>query len=217
MVLKPYRNRGVTLLELLVSIALSGVVITLAMSFWKDAGHAIHLNRGKRDAQFQSQMLFYALKENLLAGMGVIYLSPQKLVLVNGYHHRMEYVWQDSTLTVNGKKLSTPVKLFSVIAKGPVHPLASGSDHILIANWDLDSLDNNADGLVDQEELDRDRNGNLDGKETRFVANYELTFVYSHENLIDTLKAVIHPRNHVNSQLLKDSIATEDFNFNTAF
>lgn len=205
MVLKHHRNVGVTLLELLVAIALSGIVATLAMSFWKDAGHAIHLSRGNRDLRFQFQAVFSSLRENLLSGKAVLKVAPQQIELVNANNRRWQYSLQDSTLTINQKKFPGAVTLFSVIASGPNHPLAEGSNHLLVEHWNLDSLDNNADGIIDQDELDRDQSGSLSVGETRFVATYQITMAFLYENFPDTLRAIVHPRNHSSAQEIQDT------------
>jgi prepilin-type N-terminal cleavage/methylation domain-containing protein len=194
----PKRNeQGVTLLELLVAIALSGLVAAMATAFFRDAGHAARQIQGHRESDFQSQVFFSSLCENLLAGAGVLSLGPGRLVLLNGHNRKVEYRWDDSTLMVNGHPLGFRVGAFTMEPEGPERPAPSDAFHVMDASWDLDSLDEDRDGRIDFRELDRDHSDDLNLPETRFVAKYKLALTVIERNIPTTLTAVIHPRNHL--------------------
>jgi len=198
-------NRGVTLLELIMALALTGLVAAMAVAFWKDAGNAARLTKGRMEAGFQAQALFTSLCENLLAGGGVLSVGPNDLVLVNAHKRRLEYKWSDSTLSVNGKPLGIRIGLFEVAAIGPERPVPEGSSLAAAPSWDLDSLDDDRDGHIDFQELDRNRSGELDLDECRFVASYRITLTIVDGNIPKTLTGLVHPRNHANSQTARDA------------
>jgi prepilin-type N-terminal cleavage/methylation domain-containing protein len=207
-------NRGVTLIELVVSMALSVLVAAMALAFFKDAGNAARLSRGRREAGFQAQALFSSLSENLLAGSGVLRVGEGRLVLLNGRDLRVEYKKEDSTLSVNGKALGLRVGEFLIEPMGPSRPDRNAMGGLGEQPWDLDSLDQDRDGLIGFSELDRDRNGELDEEECRFVALFRVTLTIVDQNLPMTQVGIVHPRNHFPALTGKDletSVKSEDF------
>ena len=191
------RERGVTLIELLLAVALSSFVVAMVFAFFKDAGFAAHLIRGHRNTGFRSQALFGSLCENVLAGGGVIEVGERSLTLLNSQDQKMEYRWEDSSVFVNGQAVDIRVADMQVEATGPDRPNGDGWASERSAPWDLDSLDQDRDGHIDFHELDQNHSDDLDQQECRFVARYRLTLTVIDQGLPMTLTAVIHPRNHV--------------------
>jgi prepilin-type N-terminal cleavage/methylation domain-containing protein len=189
------RQRGVTLIELIMALSLSALVVGMAMGLFRDVGFAARLGAGRRDAGTQAQALFASLADNLMTGGGIMRLAPDRLELLNLRNRRIEYHWQDSTLTANGKTWAFRLASLEAVPSGPRRPdwkAFSGS-----LPWDLDSLDGNRDGAIDFEELDRDRNGELDPEESRYIATIRLTLTTVYRGVTAVQTCVVHPRNRV--------------------
>lgn len=195
---------GLTMVELMVAVALSGVVAALAMALFKDVGSALYRAQGRERETFQDQALFSALSENLIAGGGILRLAPGELDLLNRSGQKVAYKWEDSTLTINGKAWSMRVSEFKLEPAGPSLLVREGMDWRRIADPALDTLDGNRDGLIDAEELDRDRNGILETWECRYISQIRITFTTLLKGLPVTQTCLIHPRNHAQSQSLAD-------------
>lgn len=198
-------SRGVTLLELLVALSLTGLVATMAVAFWRDAGNAARLAKGRMDAGFRAQALFNSLCENLLAGGGVTYVGPGSLTLINGHKVKLEYGLKDSILSVNGKPTGMRVGVFEVEPMGPDRPFQEGSGQRWVESWDLDSLDSDRDGHIDFQELDKDRSGDLDLDECRFVAKYRVSLTVVERNVPLSQTGIVHPRNHATRKSLEEA------------
>ncbi len=190
-------ERGVTLLELIVSIALSSLVAAMAFAFFKDAGKVSRLTQDRRDAGFESSTVFNSLCDNLLAGKGVLELGKDKLVLVNSGDVQLDYHWADSTLTINSKQYDFRLSDMQIVPIGPDRPKSKGGTLDGTLPWDLDSLDSDRDGHLDFKELDHNRDGILDPEEGRLVALFHVTLIIVDHGVPMTLDAVIHPRNHL--------------------
>ncbi|MDB5105826.1 MAG: hypothetical protein JWP91_3515 [Fibrobacteres bacterium] len=188
-------NAGVTLIELLVGISLSTVVVGMVLALFKDAGFAARLGAGRRDAGFQAQAMFASLSENLMTGGGILRLGPGHLEILNLRNRRMDYRWEDSTLKANGKTWNFRLGSLEVIPEGPSRPEAK--DFGVETPWDLDSLDGDRDGLIGFAELDRDRSGELEADECRYIARITLRMTTIFHDVPNTQVCVIHPRNRV--------------------
>lgn len=191
----PGGSPGVTLIELLIAISLSAMIVGMAMALFKDAGTAARLGRNRRDAAFQAQAMFVSLSNNLMAGRGILRLGPGRLDVLNARNRRVEYAWEDSTLTVNGKPWNFRLASLAVEPEGPMRPDWKGFAGE--SPWDLDSLDGNRDGAIDFEELDRDRSGQLEPEECRFIARIRITLITVNRGVTATQTCVVHPRNRV--------------------
>lgn len=190
-------QRGVTLIELMVAIAMSTVIVLLAYGLLKDAGFAARLLTGKRGAAFEAQAAFASMADNLMSGGGIISLAPDRAEVLNRRNRRVTYAQVDSSLTVNGVAWKFKLASFRLEATGPIRPdwqAFSGS-----LPWELDSLDSDRDGRLDFEELDRDRNGELDPVESRFIASIRLTLIADQKGIPIVQTCLIHPRNRVPS------------------
>jgi hypothetical protein len=186
---------GVTLIELVIAVSLSTVVIGLALALFKDAGMAARLGGNRRDAAFRAQALFTSLSGNLMTGGGILRLGPGSLQILNTRNRRVDYQWGDSVLTANGKTWNFRLASLEVSPAGPMRP--ERRDFSGTADWDLDSLDGNRDGVIDFQELDRDRNGELDSEESRFIAVIELTMTTLDRGVAFTQTCRVHPRNRM--------------------
>lgn len=190
-------NRGLTLIELLVAISLSALVGTLAMGLFKNAGHALKLSNSRLTVGSLAQAQFSSLSENLLAGGGLLFLGENRLILLNAHQRKIEYQWQDSILSLNGKPLPLRLGLLKIEPEGPNRPLKSDWNNSLDTPWTLDSLDQDRDGKIDFKELDRDGNGELDAEECLYVGRTTITMTIVDQNILYTQSVAVHPRNHL--------------------
>jgi prepilin-type N-terminal cleavage/methylation domain-containing protein len=188
-------QRGVTLVELLMAVAMSTVVILLAYGLLKDVGFATRLLTGKRGTAFEAQAAFASMADNLMTGGGILALGPDKADVLNRRNRRVTYAWGDSALTVNGVAWKFRMSSLRLEASGPTRPdwkAFSGG-----MPWELDSLDSDRDGRLAFDELDRDRNGELDPEESRFIASIRITLIADHKGIPLVQTCLIHPRNRV--------------------
>lgn len=189
---------GVTLVELLMAISMSTLVIGMALALFKDMGFAARLSQDRRDAGFQARAFFGSMSQNLMTGGGILGIAPGRLDLLNVGNRRVEYLWVDSSLTVNGKEMEFRVASLEVEPFGPIRP--GREDGFSAAGaWDLDSLDGNRDGTLDFSELDRDRDGELNPEEGRYIARIRLTLTVMVRGLPMRQTCIVHPRNRISS------------------
>jgi hypothetical protein len=192
-----------TLVELLIALAMSSVVLLLAMGLFRDVGFAARLAGGKRDAAFEAQAAFSALSDNLMEGGGILKLGPGEAELLNRRNRRVTYAWDDSVLKANGKAYRFRLASLEAVPSGPVKPAWQAFSAAL--PWELDSLDADGDGRIDFEELDRDRSGFLDAEECRFVASIRVTLTAEFRGEPLVLTALVHPRNRVPARVGEDA------------
>ena len=190
------RSRGLTLIELVVAIGLGGMVTAMALALFRDVASTYGLMQSRRQEALRAQALVGAMADNLLAGGGIVRLGPGRLVLVNPGGQRVDYQWQDSTLTVNGKTWPLSLASLELDAEGPDCLVRRGLHWERIADHALDTLDGDQDGRIEFRELDRDMSGDLDARECRFVARVRVTLTAVIRGAPVTLRATLHPRNH---------------------
>lgn len=186
---------GVTLIELIIAISLSVLVVGMGLALFKDVGFAARLGSGRRDAAFQAQAAFSTLSNNLMSGGGILRIGPDRLEILNRNNLRMDYRWEDSTLTLNGKKFLFRLASLEIKPEGPSRPKAR--DFSVQAAWDLDSLDGDRDGRIDFDELDRDRSGELEPEECRFIGTISINMKTVFRDLLSEQTTSVHPRNRV--------------------
>jgi prepilin-type N-terminal cleavage/methylation domain-containing protein len=192
---RPQGDSGVTLIELLLALALSTVVVGMSLALFKDAGFAARLGAQRRDAGFQAHAAFAALTGSLMTGGGILQVGPDRLDILNRANRRLDYGWQDSTLSLNGKAFGFRLASLEVVPEGPQRPEPKGFAADL--PWDLDSLDGDRDGRIGFEELDRDRSGRLEPEECRFIAHITVTMTTVFKDVPMVQTCVVHPRNRV--------------------
>ncbi len=200
MVLK--NEKGMTLLEILISIALSTMVIALALATFKDVNHAARKNMNWNRNGMDAQSFFKAFTNNIMLGQGVISCSEKSITLLNLHGDTLRYQWEDSTLTINEKSLPQKagemmVGEMKVKPMGPEKPSPEFLAKEGNGYWDLDSLDSDKNGQIDFDELDRNRDGILDGIETRYIALFHIEFTTVEDDIPFTQRATVHPRNHI--------------------
>jgi hypothetical protein len=188
-------NSGVTLVELLIAISLSVLVVGMGLALFKDVGNAARLGSGRRDAAFQAQAAFTTLSNSLMSGGGIIRIGPDRLEILSRANRRMDYRWEDSTLSLNGNKFPFRLASLEIKPEGPARPEAR--DFSIQPAWDLDSLDGDRDGRIDFDELDRDRSGELEPEECRFIGRISLEMKIVFRDLITVQTTSVHPRNRV--------------------
>lgn len=189
-------QRGVSLVELLMAIGMSTLVIGMALALFKDMGFAARLTQDRRDAGFQARAFFGGLSRNIMTGGGILGIGPGRLELLNVRNRRVEYLLTDSVLTVNGHAWGFRVASLDIEPWGPMRPEKDGGFSVP-EPWDLDSLDGNRDGTLDFSELDRDRSGDLDPEEVRYLSRIRLTLTIIDRGLPLTQTCIVHPRNRL--------------------
>ena len=130
-----------------------------------------------------------------MTGGGILHLGPGRLDILNLRNRRMDYRWRDSSLTVNDRTMDFRLASLEAAPQGPRRPDWKGFGGE--APWDLDSLDGNGDGAIDFGELDRDRSGELEPEECRFIASITLTMTTMDRGVPITQTCIVHPRNRV--------------------
>lgn len=194
MALKP--QSGLSLIELVAALSLSALVLALGLALFKDVGAAATLVRGARDESVEARAAFSSLCDNLLAGGGMLSLAPGRVRLLNRAGARVEYAWSDSTLTVDGRPSRLRIASLEIVPNGPVLPDdASGSSRERMEYAEADSLDDDGDGAIDFDEMDRDRSGELEPWECRWVASVTVRMSTVRSGTVSVLAATVHPRN----------------------
>ena len=186
---------GVTLVELLVAISLSVLVVGMGLALFKDVGLAARLGSGRRDAAFQAQTAFTTLSNSLMSGGGILRIGPDRLEILSRNNRRMDYRWEDSTLSLNGNKFAFRLASLEIRPEGPERP--EPRDFTIQPAWDLDSLDGDRDGRIDFDELDRDRSGELEPEECRFIGRISIEMKIVFRDLLSVQTMSVHPRNRV--------------------
>lgn len=187
---------GLSLIELVAALSLSALVLALGMALYRDVGAAVSLVRGTRDDAFEARVVFSSLCDNLLAGGGLLSLGPERVRLLNRAGSRVEYAWSDSTLTVDGKPYGLRIASLEIVPAGPVLPDEDVSARERMEYAEADSLDDDRDGAIDFEEMDRDRSGELEPWECRWVARVDVRLSTVRSGTVTVLAGTVHPRNH---------------------
>lgn len=206
MALKPARSQaaalpgrtqaGVSLIELVVAFSLSSLVVGMGMALYKDVGIAARLVRGGSADALQTRVFFNSLSDNLMGGGGLLSLEPGRLRLLNQRGQKVEYAWEDSAVSVNGKPWGFKLASLEVQPFGPALPKGEEWTRERMELAEADSLDEDRDGVIDMDELDRDRSGDLDPLECRYVARVTLKLETVREGTVTTHQGTVHPRNH---------------------
>ncbi len=186
---------GVSLIELLIAISLSVLVVGMGLALFKDVGTAARLGSGRRDAAFQAQAAFTTLSNSLMSGGGILKIGPDRLEILNRNNRRLDYRWEDSTLSLNGKSFAFRLASLEIKPEGPARP--EPADFSSLPAWDLDSLDGDRDGRIDFDEMDRDRSGELEPEECRFVGRISIEMKIVFRDVIMVQSTSVHPRNRV--------------------
>jgi hypothetical protein len=189
-------ERGVSLIELVVALSLSALVVGMGLALYKDVGRAASLAGAGRDEAFRTRVFFNSLCDNLMAGGGLLAVEPGRLRLLSSAGKPVDYRWEDSVLTVNGKSQAFRLAALEVVPWGPSLPSGEEWSRERTEFAEVDSLDDDRDGLVDFDELDRDRSGELDPYECRYVARVAVRMQTVHQGTLATLQGAVHPRNH---------------------
>ena len=193
MALKP--QSGLSLIELVAALSLSAMVLALGMALYRDVGAAASQLRGNRDEAFEARVVFSSLCDNLLAGGGLLSLGPERVRLLNRAGARVEYAWSDSTLTVDGRPTGFRIASLEIVPTGPVLPDEEAPVRERMEFAEADSLDDDRDGAIDFDEMDRDRSGELEPWECRWVARVDVRMSTVRSGTVTVLAATVHPRN----------------------
>lgn len=195
MALRACASRGVTLIELVVAMSLSALVVGLGLALYKDVGRAASLAGSGRDDAFETRIFFNSLCDNLMAGGGLLEVAPARLRLLNAAGRPMEYRWEDSTLSVNGRSLGFRLAALEITPSGPARPGGEEWTRERMEFAEVDSLDDDRDGVIDFDELDRDGDGELDPYECRYVVRVDVRMETVHQGATSVLAGTVHPRN----------------------
>lgn len=187
---------GLSLIELVVAMSMSALVVGLGLALFKDIGAAARFVAGGRDDALQGRVIFNSLCDNLMAGRGLLSLGSNRIRLLNSAGGKVDYAWEDSSLTVNGKPWGFRLSSLEVTPWGPSLPTGEEWTRERMEYADLDSLDDDRDGTIDFRELDRDRNGELEPMECRFVSRLTLRMETVRDGVPTVHVATVHPRNH---------------------
>lgn len=187
---------GVSLIELVVAVSLSALVAGMGMALFRDVSATARLLGGAGNEAFETRAVFGALCDNLQAGQGVLSLRPGRLLLLNAAGKKVEYAWDDSTLTVNGRPWKFRLASLEITPAGPSLPAGAEWTRERMELADADSLDDDRDGLIDFDELDQDRSGELEPLECSWIAGFGLKLETVREGVVTARVAFLHPRNH---------------------
>jgi|GEM_PF-5983293 len=161
------RERGITLLELLVSLGLSAIVGLLAMTLYRQGyGSFRQVFDSGRD-HFQAQVFSQFLTNLVIQGRGLRQLNENGFQVITRDYRQLalETPWGDSVLFQNGKPAGDSICEFSATASG--HQWMG--DPLLEEKPPWDSLDVNGDGVLAFSDLDRNGDGTLDTVELNEV------------------------------------------------
>lgn len=189
-------QRGVTFIELVVALSMTSLVVVMALALFKDAGLAARLSGSRGEQDRNARTFFSSLTDNLLSGGGILSLGPERLRLLNVSGRPMEYAWGDNTLKVNGQPWPVQVVSLELETWGPSLPPGEAGSREKMEYAEVDSLDDDHNGLIDFSELDRDRSGELETQEARYIGKVMIRMRLARDGILDSLVAVVHPRNH---------------------
>jgi prepilin-type N-terminal cleavage/methylation domain-containing protein len=190
----PHRkNRGFTLIEVLVALSLLSIVSGMAYSFYLFA-HKQVVIREKKASEFDNALLLLeSAARNIRESKATLLLEASNWVFLTGNGDTASYRFADGTLKFNSVTLSIggqAVPKFSFTG--------FGNDSL---------LDINEDGEVDFNELDTDGNDKLTGTELEKLAwiRCSLSIKPGDEETFATLESV------------KNNLASDEDGFQTYF
>jgi len=192
----PIRDAGLTLVEVLTAMAVAAITVSLAFGFNRDFSKVLRkvwtqFHRGNAQDAWVA-----TLQRGLVEGRGLIEIWPEGLVFANrqGTPLRLEKNRSDSSMIWNGKPLPWNFENFKIDALGPDCGMESAKEEKECQSL-MDSLDWNGDRKVDLDELDRNRDGKLSGREIRYVRVVEIRWKAAGERQEHRL--ALHPRSRV--------------------
>jgi|GEM_PF-4065857 len=168
--MRRHKFRGFTLIEVLVTMALSSIACVLAMQLW--FGHHVSvLDRHKRNIETLGvQTACMALDMRISKAAGFTEISDSRIIWEESSGAFDSLERDGDSLRLNGRVVvMEKVIEFIVNVSGPTWP-ADSTDKF--AKWIR--LDLNGDSHLDQEELDVNYSRTLDQEELRRVALLEL-------------------------------------------
>lgn len=175
--------RGVTLVELLVAMALAGIVAVLVFGWMRHATKVSHASQARDDREQQLAVARDALFQDGTLGR-ILEVGKEDIAFTRGRDSLLDTVrWRiaDTGLVRSDRRLLPT----DTVMSWEIVPRISGGDP-LVDPWSV--LDRNLDGFVDQDLLDR-----LEAVEIRLVLKHR-GFPAVDQMVLDSLRLVAPAR-----------------------
>jgi prepilin-type N-terminal cleavage/methylation domain-containing protein len=187
-------NRGFTMIELMVALGLAAGVaffaFTIFLQFYKTT-----FNRQNKTHFYFTVETFTASLRDKLTHEPVIFLTENSFTTQNAAGKITHYLFDEERLMINGEPAPVSVQRFRVTALGPGIMLPEE------APWQRNThvlayLDEDLDGFIGMDELDKDGSGALEGNECMKIGlvGIELSFNSGRAKALNCMFRV-HPRN----------------------
>jgi len=163
-------NHGFTLIEMMVAIALSGLLCALAMNLWFGTNLDVMQTHKRNLEKLGIQTSTMALDARIRKAVSFYELRNDQLIWVeqNGALDTLRF--ERDSVWLNGQPaISAPVNSFALHADGP-----SWNKDSTTQNEAWSKLDVDRNGHLDEDELDADYSHSLDAHELSHAALIEL-------------------------------------------
>ncbi len=202
------KKNGFTVIELMVALALSGIVMALAYQMFLSSQSSMFHRQAKKQEQFNISRFLEGLSQSLIVGKGIYEMEENSISWENQSGIRKRLFLEDSILRINEDSL-----LFSIaqINIRPYTPLAEPVDFFSEGNKNslLNYYEKDGDYLLEFDEMDLNGNGKLDVNECKLVSLIELKIVWNFRGTEKIYGFTVHPRNRT---AFGDSFALESQN-----
>jgi hypothetical protein len=185
---------GITLVELIAALSLASIVGLLALFLFRQGRQTLLHSLGQEVDYTQAAAVSHLISQVLREGAGLKEVREDGLESVtrDGRPFQLEQPFGDTVVFLNGKPTLDSACQLKISAYGP----ALNPDPLATVKQDIDTLDDNRDGIIDFGELDRDRDDRLDSLELAHLRLLEIQW-QSCGNASAKHRLLISPRNRV--------------------
>ncbi|MGL1900981.1 MAG: prepilin-type N-terminal cleavage/methylation domain-containing protein [Fibrobacterales bacterium] len=165
-------QRGVTIIELIVTMVVASIVLTLAYSLYTNS---YGVSRGKRETRqhhLAIESRWGSVEQTIAYGDGLIAVYETGIYYQDKMGLQRKLSWNDTMIFSDNRALF-PHALSEVSCGVEGKQLDEEQD-----GEELFALDSDGDGLITQDELDQDMSGLLEGSELNKVRTMFVRFVY---------------------------------------
>ncbi len=187
------KNHGWSLIELIITLFVSSIVVALGFSLLQKAGKGVFLGLGKQKDFLVEEVWLEQISHNVMMGQ-LVKVGETEFTVLSSNGIQQFYHLQDSTLYVNESNTKLSMKEFKVLAFGPNLRVGDEFSTRILFDAKLDSLDKNDDGILENHELDEDKDGVLMGKEIQKIGLLELSFETGRAGHEQKHVISLHPR-----------------------